>query len=305
MTGGTLNPQRFRCVRCGGEVSPATRLESSTRCSTCNAAFRVDHGIVILDDDTNDHDYPEELVALVAEVEHRHFWFAARNEVILSTMRNTMGLLTGRRVLDVGCGTGFVASALERAGMEVWGVDMHLVSLKRARQRVRGPLFSSRSQVLPFFADFDSATLFDVIEHLEDDVSAVRQAAAVLQPNGVVVVTVPAGPDLWTRYDAVIGHKRRYDRQTLTEVLQRAGLDVRYVAYFSCLPLLARVMQRWITSDLTGASSSTVDIVGAALRVPPEPLNSFFRLSVRAEGPLRRFPWLRGGSLIAVAGRRA
>jgi SAM-dependent methyltransferase len=259
---------------------------------------------VILDDITNDHDYPEELVALVAQVEHRHFWFAARNEVILSTMRNTMGPLTGRRVLDVGCGTGFVAAALERAGMEVWGVDMHLVSLKRARQRVRGPLFSSRSQVLPFFADFDSATLFDVIEHLDDDVSAVRQAAAVLQPNGVVVVTVPAGPERWTRYDAVIGHKRRYDRQTLINVLQRAGLDVRYVAYFSCLPLLTQVMQRWMTK-LKGTSSSTIDIVGAALRVPPEPLNSLFRLSVRAEAPLRRFPWLRGGSLIAVARRGA
>jgi SAM-dependent methyltransferase len=301
---GEIPISRFRCLHCGGEAWSGKSSESSLQCPGCHASFRVEDGIVVLSDVTDDHDYPEAVVDLVAKVEHRHFWFAARNQVILTAMRRALGPLRGKRVLDVGCGTGFVAAALENAGMDVWGVDMHLGSLKRARQRVRGPLFASQSRVHPFFPDFACATLLDVIEHLEDDVSAVRQAAAVLQADGFVVVTVPAGLHLWTRYDEVIGHKRRYGRQTLTDVLHRAGLDVRYMAYFSCLPLLAQVMQRRMTTELKRASSATIDIVEAALRVPPEPLNSLFRLSVSAEAPLRRFQWLRGGSLIAVARRR-
>jgi SAM-dependent methyltransferase len=297
---------RFRCLHCGGEARSGKSSESRVQCSGCHASFRVEDGIVILSDVTDDHDYPEAIVDLVAQVEDRHFWFAARNHVILTTMRRALGPLRGKRVLDVGCGTGYVAAALENAGMDVWGVDMHLGSLKRARQRVRGPLFASQSSVHPFFPDFACATLLDVIEHLDDDVSAVRQAAAVLQANGFVVVTVPAGPHLWTRYDEIIGHKRRYDRQGLVTVLRRAGLEISYVAYFSCVPLLAQIAQRWMASSPGSGSASlgTLDFVEHALRVPPALLNACFRWSIRAETPLRRLRWMRGGSLIAIASRR-
>jgi hypothetical protein len=118
------------------------------------------------------------------------------------------------------------------------------------------------------------------------------------------VVTVPAGPKLWTVYDEVIGHKRRYERHTLTHVLRNAGLEVRYVGYFSCLPLLAQVIQRWNSPELRADTQDTIGIVRKMLRVPPEPLNSLFRWSVRAEAPLRRLAWVRGGSLIAIAQRR-
>jgi SAM-dependent methyltransferase len=251
----------------------------------------------------DDRDYPEPLVDLVADVEQRHFWFAARNDVILSTIRRTAGSIEGTRMLDIGCGTGFVTAALERAGIDAWGIDMHRVALTHARARVRGPLFSNDAATLPFFRDFELASLFDVIEHLDDDVGAIRQAATILRPNGSVVVTVPAGPHLWTKYDEVIGHKRRYDRQSLLNVLRNAGLETVYVGYFSCLPLLAQVVQRWIAPGMRATSSDMLEIVRQTLAVPPEPLNALFRLSTRAEAPLRRLSWVRGGSLIAVARR--
>jgi SAM-dependent methyltransferase len=291
---------RFRCVHCGGDVILSSE-GAEPRCLSCKKSYSIADGIVALSEPADDRDYPAALVDLVASVEQRHFWFAARNDVILWTIRRSVGKVAGLRVLDIGCGTGFVTAALEGAGMDAWGIDMHRAALAHARWRVRGPLFSNDATTLPFFRDFDLASLFDVIEHLDDDVGAVQQAATILKPRGCVVVTVPAGQHLWTKYDEVIGHKRRYDRRTLTGILQKAGLETLYVGYFSCLPLLAQIAQRWIAPGMR--SSDMVEIVRQTLTVPPTPLNVLLRLSIRAEAPFRQWSWVRGGSLIAVARR--
>lgn len=293
---------RFRCVHCGGDAILSSEGDPP-RCLSCEKSYSIADGIVELTAPADDRDYPAALVDLVASVERRHFWFAARNDVILWTIRRIVGTVAGLRVLDIGCGTGFVTAALERAGMDAWGIDMHRAALGHARSRVRGPLFSNDATTLPFFRDFDLASLFDVIEHLDDDAGAIQQAATILKPRGCVVVTVPAGQHLWTRYDEVIGHKRRYDRQSLTGVLRKAGLETLYVGYFSCLPLLAQIAHRWIAPGMRSTSSDMVEIVRQTLTVPPTPLNALLRLSIRAEAPLRQLSWMRGGSLIAVARR--
>ena len=176
------------------------------------------------------------------------------------------------------------------------------VALSYARNRVRGPLFLSTATTLPFLREFDIATLFDVIEHVADDVALLVEARAVLRAGGHVVVTVPAGPRLWTTYDEVIGHKRRYDRDVLISALTRAGLRVRYVSYFNTALFLAGAV-RQSPRRRPDVARNAVDIVRRALRVPPAPINTLLRLSVKAEAPLRRLSWVRGGSLIAIAQR--
>jgi SAM-dependent methyltransferase len=294
----TRPPARFRCPSCNAEVV-LRNVTSRISCGSCATTFAVDGGIVALTPPPSDRDYPHDLVDLVADVEERHFWFTARNDVIVSTLQRTLALPGGTRALDVGCGTGFVMAALENAGLDVAGIDMHRSALLRARARVRGPLFASTATRLPFFPDFDIVTLFDVIEHVDDDVGVLSQARDALVPHGHVVVTVPAGPNLWTTYDEVIGHKRRYTRDTLVAALQNAQFDVRYVCYFNAALFLAGVARR--SGPGRGDAVDRVETVRRALRVPPEPLNMLFKWSVRAEAPLRRFSWLRGGSLIAVA----
>jgi 2-polyprenyl-3-methyl-5-hydroxy-6-metoxy-1,4-benzoquinol methylase len=250
----------------------------------------------------SDRDYPHDLVDLVADVEERHFWFTARNDVIVSTLQRALAPPRGTRALDVGCGTGFVMAALAKAGLEVTGIDMHRSALLRARTRIGGPLFASTATTLSFLPDFDIVTLFDVIEHVDDDAGVLAEARGALVPHGHVVVTVPAGPKLWTRYDEVIGHKRRYTRATLTAALEKAHFNVRHICYFNAALFLAGIMRRADSRD--DEANDRIETVRRALRVPPEPLNTLFRWSVRAEAPLRRFSWLRGGSLIAIAQSR-
>ena len=108
---------------CGGDTTLWNESDPP-RCLFCEKTYSNAGGIVALTEAADDRDYPAALVDLIASVERRHFWFTARNDAILWTLRRVMGTLTGLRVLDIGCGTGFVTEALERAGMDAWGIDM-------------------------------------------------------------------------------------------------------------------------------------------------------------------------------------
>ena len=292
---------RLRCPRCNAiNTIPAMGLAGLHACRACNVPFSNSNGILRLcDSNASQADYPAIFYDAVAAAEAHHFWFPARNDVILSVVSRVIGPLAGMRLLDIGCGTGYVLEALEHAGADAWGIDMNLAALERARPRVHGPLLWSEAGCLPFLDDFDVVSLFDVIEHADDDRSVLSEACRVLRAGGFAIVTVPAGPHLWTQYDRVIGHKRRYTRASLESVISRSGLQVVALQYFNCLPALVQQLHRRIS----GADSKTLDtltIVKRALAVPPAPFNAVLRRLVPFEAPLGRLPFARGASLIAV-----
>jgi SAM-dependent methyltransferase len=177
---------------------------------------------------------------------------------------------------------------------------MHRSALLHARRRARGPLVWTNATALPFFSDFDVVLLCDVIEHADDDVGLLREAGAVLKDTGCVVVTVPAGPELWTRYDDITGHKRRYTRDSLATAMTNAGFALREVHYFNYLPLIAQRLHRWLAGWSDNGPRDPIEVVRDALRVPPQPLNVMFRAMMRREEQLRRLSWMRGGSLVAL-----
>lgn len=306
---GTTGPHdeslTFQCRQCGGPV-PLTALPDggSLPCPRCERTYTLDDGIVMLGRPSNQDDYPEEVHEYLAAIEPRHFWFGERNRLILATMQRAIGPLAGRSLLDVGCGTGFVTAALERAGLEACGIDMSLTGLRHARRRMRGPLICQDAGSLPFDARFDVVMLCDVIEHTPDDLLVLREAARVLDARGSVVVTVPAHPSLWTPLDDASGHKRRYTRRSLAAAMRQAGLRPRLVRYFNTLLLPAQVLQRFA---LAGASTETeadqVQLIYRALRVPAAPLNQLLALVARADLPLGRLNLPFGSSLIAVGSR--
>ena len=89
----------------------------------------------------------------------------------------------------------------------------------------------------------DGVLLLDVIEHVDDDVAALRAARRVARPGGAVMVSVPAYEWLWSGHDAALGHRRRYTAQRLRAALTAAGLHVERVGYFNTVlfPAIAAV----------------------------------------------------------------
>jgi 2-polyprenyl-3-methyl-5-hydroxy-6-metoxy-1,4-benzoquinol methylase len=297
----------LECHACGGAVP--LHLEAASEdllCPHCRVRYAYsDGGILVVPgpaDPAVEDDYPPAVYALLAEVEPAHFWFDERNRLILSTMREVLGSLQDRTVVDIGCGTGFVTAAAERAGMRTCGLEAHLGGLRIARTRTRGQLLCETAMRMPFAGQFDVAMLCDVIEHTPDDVGVLRAASSAVQPAGIVVVTVPAHQWLWSPLDDVSGHKRRYSRRTLIDAMHRAGLRVRLARYFNCLLLPAQMAHRLLAS----ARERKLDrlaLLRRGLMPPREPWNALMRLAMRADGVLSRFPLNFGASLVAIGVR--
>lgn len=184
--------------------------------------------------------------AHLAAVEERHAWFRARRELIGNLAEDlTRDLPPHYRVLEVGCGTGHVLRALEQAcsGGQVIGMDVHVEGLHFARQRTACQLVLGDANAPPFGAEFALVGLFDVLEHLPDDGHVLRRMFGLLQPHGVLMLTVPADPALWSYFDESSRHVRRYEVPDLERKLRAAGFTVEYITPY--MQLLAPIMQVW------------------------------------------------------------
>jgi SAM-dependent methyltransferase len=294
-------PTRLLCDRCGTAIAIPSEHIGAPTCAACGRSYQWIDGVLSTGAEADEADYPDEGFHLLVESEQRHFWFEARNRTILAAMRDFVGPISGRSVLDVGCGTGYVLAALERAGLSVTGLDMHLAALRHARGRTKAFLLHDRTRGrLPFEPRFDLVTLCDVIEHVADDAGLLRAAASVVRPGGAVLVTVPADQRLWSVLDEKSGHKRRYTRATLAGAVSRAGLELVGARYFNTLLYPVQLVQRWLALG-HGRGLTREELFGRAVRPPPAPLNTLFGLVSRAEGPLVRRGMPFGASLVAVA----
>jgi SAM-dependent methyltransferase len=268
--------------------------------------MRTISGVLALNEIAHFKDHPDEFYPLLAEVESRHFWFQARVGLVRDALLGAIGPLADRSVLDIGCGTGQILAELESVGMLGCGIDMHLSGLRVARERVRGLVIWSAVPPVPFEGEFDSVLLCDVIEHVADDRELLSEGYKALKPGGVIIVTVPAHPSLWTPIDDLSRHKRRYTHRGLARVMQDAGFDVSAgVRAFNILlaPLQLLQRARWRGKVVAGHVARE-RLVRRNLWVPPHPWNAVLRRILYFERPLGRlFPEL-GASLVAVGYKR-
>lgn len=196
-------------------------------------------------------------------------------------------------ILDVGCGDGLFFPELRRFG-DPRGVetDADLVS-EESRSRI---------WIGAFDDTFDPAEryglilMLDVVEHLDDDVAALRQAARLLVPGGLLVITVPAFRLLWTAHDDFNHHRTRYRRDGLVGAVEGAGLEVRSARYFFHwlfpLKLAVRCKERLLPRP-------------PEIAKVPAPLSNriFYGVSRLEQASWGHLPWPFGSSLLAVCRR--
>ena len=232
------------------------------------------------------------------EIEDTHWWFVGRRRIIKQIL-SSLELSSRPRILDVGCGTGGTLSLLAEFG-NVTGVEMEESAISRALARQVGEIRKGGlPDNLPFSTEsFDVITLLDVLEHIDDDHSSLGALRALLAPGGYIILTVPAFPFLWSQHDIDNHHKRRYLASTLTNVIERAGLNIEHLTYYNMwfFPLAAamRFMKKFIPSKE----------IGSDLLLPGKFINRMFQSIFGSE---RHFvTWASmpfGLSLVAIARR--
>jgi SAM-dependent methyltransferase len=159
--------------------------------------------------------------------EEWHFWFRARRDLVLWAIQRHVP--AARTVLEVGCGAGFVLSAIRDQDPQrfVIGCDRSVEALRRARQRdSRVPVFEADVRQLPLARQFDLILALDVIEHVDEDHLALAEMYRLTRPGGSLLLTVPQHRWLWSQVDEFSCHRRRYDRRELAAKVADAGFGI-------------------------------------------------------------------------------
>ncbi len=275
------------------------------QCDHCGTGYPYRDGVLVLANHAAENDFTTAASAELAALDPSHFWLRARNELIAALLER-QGLTGARRwFLDVGTGAGIVAVRLQAAGFDVVGMDMHVAGLQLAARRCRAMQICGDAHNMPFDESFHAAGLFDVIEHVDKDVALLRACRKALVPGGTLIVTVPADMRLWSPYDVVFGHKRRYTRPQLVAALEAAGYRVRLAGYYNFLLwpmqfLVRRLQRRQAPHDPDATTLRRL------LAPPPRLLNELLYRTARLEYRLAgsRNTW-GGAALIALADKPA
>ncbi len=220
------------------------------------------------------------------EVERTHWWYRGRRRILLRLLDRFLGA-GDHRILDVGAGTGYLHTFLKRFG-SVRGVESDPEFVRQARAR------NLDLDVLDFPRErpagtYDAVMLFDVLEHLEDDLHALGVIRSLLREKGLFFITVPALSWLYSVYDQASGHYRRYDAATLKARLRRAGFEILHLTYFNSLlmPLAVAARILHLRPGNRPPPATTVERCGGLherdLRVPSPALNWLLERILSAE----------------------
>jgi SAM-dependent methyltransferase len=190
--------------------------------------------------------------------EHTHWWHVGKRTIVYSLLNRYLpraGSKESRQALDLGCGTGLNLDHLEHYARAT-GTDYFEEALQFCKARGHTMLCQADAVDLPFpGCTFDIATALDVIEHLDDDYAALKELWRIMKPGGILIVSVPAYRFLWTYWDDILGHRRRYTTRTLRDVAKRAGFRVRKVSYSNVLTLAPAMAVRISKSILYRAAA--------------------------------------------------
>ena len=243
-----------------------------------------------------------EYAAVYRELYHRHWWWRAREDRIVSVLRRLGFSGKNAAILDVGCGDGLFFDRLREFGVAE-GVEPDASLLQPDgphRSSIYARAFDDTFQPAGERRRYDVILMLDVLEHMPNAEAALRHALSLLAPDGVIVATVPAFQALWTGHDVINQHVMRYDRAAFRRLADAAGMRIdttRYLFHWVApLKLAAHLAERCDPRN-DGTRQPRPP------RVPPRPVNRTLYWFTRLEQQLfGRVPLPFGSSLLVIGG---
>jgi SAM-dependent methyltransferase len=222
-------------------------------------------------------------------LEQWHWWFRGRQRILDQVLRRELDGLVSPRVASVGCGP---AEGL------AWLIGLDLDSTHARNLGPRMKYVVGLLEAVPLASrSFDAVLALDVLEHLDNDAAGLQEAARLVKPAGLLLVTVPAFPSLWGGQDEVSHHRRRYTKHSLCQAFARAQLPSPEVTYFNALLLAPIAMIRWMHRLQGRAHQSRSDFDGSRPGLANEILAGVFGAERHLVG---RVPIPAGVSLLAT-----
>jgi SAM-dependent methyltransferase len=270
-------------------------------CSVCGHAVETREAIPIFAPalaDTVSGMNPS-LFAKLANWEEDNYWFVPRNRLITTLLARYFP--AAQSLMEVGCGSGFVLSAI--SDMKPWrrlvGSELHPSGLAIARKRLghRAEFIQLDARTIPARDVFDVIGAFDVLEHIEDDVAILAAMHGAIRPKGGLALTVPQHPWLWSNTDVSAQHVRRYRRGELERKVQAAGFRVLFSASYTALLLPLMAASRLNNADQSSSLRREFELPKLANRTLKAVLQ--FEVALTLSGI--HFP--AGGSRVIIAAK--
>ena len=188
--------------------------------------------------DTQSVSYPLSGNKACFAIEERSFWFKHRNNCILSVVQSYPPA-QGGIIFDIGGGNGFVSSALAHAGFDVALVEPGQIGASNAKRRGLETVICATTDSAGFKPhSLPAVGLFDVLEHIRDDLAFLQSLRNLMKKQGRLYVAVPAYSFLWSENDVSGGHFRRYTLKNVREIIEQVGFEVEFSSYiFRLLPI--------------------------------------------------------------------
>jgi SAM-dependent methyltransferase len=247
---------------------------------------------------------------LFARIELEHWWFTARREIMRELLARVAPATPDMLAVDLGCGTGGNIAALAGRHRCV-GIDESPHAIDFARVRFPDVEFvrsADAETIASYLGRAGVVTCMDVIEHVEADAAFLEQIVRATRPGTQLLLTVPAGMELWSEHDVTNGHFRRYTIDGFAALWAVLPVRTRLLSAFNArlYPIVrgARMLARR-RGRAHGAA-------GTDFTMPARPVNELLRrIFVGELDPLRGAvdtpgrPYARGVSVIALLERTA
>jgi len=177
-------------------------------------------------------------------LEANYWWHVNKRQLVFRFLDSQN--ISKSRILEVGCGGGLLSSLLTQAGANVIATDISINATRAAKNLgvTKSTIFDA-GQPWPFKNySFKAVIMLDVLEHIADDIACLREARRVLRRDGIAVLTVPAHPFLFSSWDKILGHHRRYSKSLLQLALRKAGFQTILISYHNVLSFIPALIIR-------------------------------------------------------------
>lgn len=187
------------------------------------------------------------------DLENKHWWHISKKTIVTSFVGKFLKKRNAN-ILDIGCGTGKNLESLKEYG-KIYGLDSAKEAISFCKQRGLN-IRLGQAENIPFKSDFfDLVTLLDVLEHTDDN-KTLKEVYRVLKKDGLLILSVPAFSWLWSKWDDILNHKRRYNKKDLIILLKHYNFTIIYITYLYSFLVFPALIIRKIKQRFSNGYSS-------------------------------------------------
>lgn len=237
------------------------------------------------------------------DLESTYWWYVGRRSIIEEVLKKYVAGFSYNYLLDLGCGTGINFDIFKKFANHVVGIDNSSEALYYAHQRGFATTRLANIAKLDYAdSSIGIITILDVLEHLPNEETVLREVSRILGPEGLLIITVPAYQFLWSEHDIALYHERRYTAGSIRSILEKNNFQIIKLSYIISflLPLIIsyRVLRGVVNIFYKSAPKTSHVIL-------PATINNFFIFLLRTEAKLiRRFSLPAGTSILVVAKKK-